>query len=64
MYTDKDNRGRFAIMDLTEDELETLRRALLAYKTTMAGDDGSGELRQQCIISGKLLNMLSDPNKP
>lgn len=64
MYTDKDNRGRFAIMDLTEDELETLRRALLAYKTTTAGDDGSGEPRQQYIISGKLLNMLSDPNKP
>lgn len=63
MYTDKDNRGRFAIMDLTEDELETLRRALLAYKTTMAGGDGSGEPRQQYIISGKLLNMLSDSNK-
>lgn len=35
MYCDIDNNRRAAIMDLTPDELETIRRALIAYRTGM-----------------------------
>lgn len=33
MYLDKDSKDRYTIMDLQEDELETIRRALLAFRT-------------------------------
>ncbi len=36
MYCDKDSEGRYALMDMDADELETVRRALLAYKTDLA----------------------------
>lgn len=35
MYCDIDNNRRVAIMDLTPDEFETIRRALIAYRTGM-----------------------------
>ena len=36
MYCDKDNRGLFSIMELTADELETIRRAIKAFRGQMA----------------------------
>lgn len=33
MYCDKDSRGLYCIMELTADEFETIRRALLAFRT-------------------------------
>lgn len=33
MYCDKDSRGLYCIMELTVDEFETIRRALLAFRT-------------------------------
>ena len=35
MYCDKDNRDRYAIMDLDKEQLETIRRALTAYRVGM-----------------------------
>ena len=32
MYCDKDNRERYAIMDLDKELLETIRRALTMYR--------------------------------
>lgn len=32
MYVDKDSNNRYAIMDLGEDDLETFRRALTAFR--------------------------------
>ncbi len=32
MYCDKDSNGRAAIMDLQLEELETIRRALIAFR--------------------------------
>lgn len=33
MYCDKDSNGRVSIMDLTSDEFDTIRRAIMAFKT-------------------------------
>ena len=33
MYCDKDSNGRISIMDLTSDEFDTIRRAIMAFKT-------------------------------
>lgn len=33
MYCDKDSNGRVSIMDLTNDEFDTIRRAIMAFKT-------------------------------
>lgn len=33
MYVDKDSTGRFAIMDLKQEELEVIHTALVWYKT-------------------------------
>ncbi|MEI3554163.1 MAG: hypothetical protein V8Q54_05605 [Alistipes senegalensis] len=33
MYCDKDSNGRVSIMDLTSAELDTIRRAIMAFKT-------------------------------
>ena len=35
MYCDKDNQGRYAIMDLDKEQFETIRRALNAYRSGM-----------------------------
>lgn len=35
MYCDKDSRGLFSIMELTDDELETIRRAMKAFRGQM-----------------------------
>ena len=35
MYVDKDGRGLYSIMDLTPDELETIRRAIKAFRNGM-----------------------------
>jgi hypothetical protein len=35
MYCDKDNRERYAIMDLDKDQLETIRRALTMYRCNL-----------------------------
>ena len=35
MYCDKDNRERYAIMDLDKELLETIRRALTMYRCVL-----------------------------
>lgn len=35
MYCDKDRSGHYSIMDIEADELETIRRAMIAYRTGM-----------------------------
>lgn len=33
MYCDKDSAGRISIMDLSAEQLETIRRALVAFRS-------------------------------
>lgn len=42
MYCDKDKAGRTAIMDLTVDELETIRRALTAFRVGLVHNRPEG----------------------
>lgn len=42
MYCDKDTTGRVAIMDLTDDELETIRRALTAFRVGLVHNRPQG----------------------
>ena len=61
MEWDKDSRGLFSILELTAEEFETIRRALLAYRTIMvtanAIDNESN--RQQCCTNSLILNKFS-----
>lgn len=64
MYCDKDNRGLFAIMDLRPEELETIHRALLAFRTGMVTTvpptvpPSHSEARRQYDRAGVLLRQI------
>ncbi len=64
MYCDKDSNDRVAIMDLTSDELETLRRALTAFKTGLlqnrmpVGFAPQGEAYEQYHRAGIMLRQI------
>lgn len=59
MYCDKDCRGLLSIMELTPDEFETIRRALLAFRTGMATKTlDESEPSKQYIRASKMLRRL------
>ena len=61
MYWDKDSRGLLSIMELTPDEFETIRRALLAFSAGMATKElNESEPSRQYIRASKILRTLSD----
>lgn len=61
MYCDKDSRGLLSIMELTPDEFETIRRALLAFSAGMATKDiNESEPSKQYIRASKILRKLSE----
>lgn len=66
MYIDKDSGGRYAIMDLGEDDLETLRRALTAFRVGLlqsrlpAGFAPRTEPDIQYRRAGKLVKLIEN----
>lgn len=61
MYWDKDSRGLFSILELTAEEFETIRRALLAYRTIMVTANAiDNESNRQQRRSTRMLHKLSD----
>lgn len=64
MYCDKDSSGRYSIMEIEADELETIRRAIVAFKTGLlqnrmpAGFAPQGEIYEQYHRAGKLLHQI------
>lgn len=64
MYVDKDSNGRIAIMDLQKEELETIRRAIAAFKTGLlqnrlsAGFSPQSETYEQYHRAGMILRQI------
>lgn len=64
MYVDQDSSGRIAIMDLQKAELETIRRALVAFKTGLlqnripVGFAPQGEIYEQYHRAGMILHQI------
>lgn len=64
MYCDKDNQSRYSIMDLDKEELETIRRALTAYRVGMVQNDilpghtGNSEIRKQYDRAGVIVQHI------
>ncbi len=63
MYVDKDGRGLYSIMDLAPDEIETIRRAIKAFRAGMImsnSDSKENECHRQYVRATKILNTLSE----
>ena len=64
MYCDKDSNGRVSIMDLTNDEFDTIRRAVMAFKTGLlknrlpAGFAPQSETYEQYHRAGIILRQI------
>jgi hypothetical protein len=64
MYCDKDNQNRYAIMDLDKEQLETIRRALKAFRSGMvtnglpAGYHTYSETREQYDRAGIIVRHI------
>ena len=64
MYCDKNSRGRYMLTDITQNEFETLRRALkfhragLLNKIPGADNETISEAEEQYIIAGKMLEQI------
>ena len=64
MYCDKDSNGRVSIMDLTNDEFDTIRRAIMAFKTGLlqnrlpAGFAPQSETYEQYHRAGIILRQI------
>lgn len=60
MYCDKDRRGLCSIMELDESHIETIRRALLAYRQELIGSPSeiNSETREQYDRAGTLLREI------
>ncbi len=60
MYCDKDRRGLYSIMELNENYIETIRRALLDYRTELVGlaSKANREAREQYDRAGILLRTI------
>ncbi len=59
-YCDKDTRGIYAIMELDGNHIETIRRALLAYRTGLVGlpSEANREAREQYDRAGAILRTI------
>ena len=62
MYCDKDSRGLFSIMELTDDELETIRRAMKAFRgqRILSSKSIYIEANEQYIRATNILCSLSE----
>ena len=64
MKCDRNSRGRYALSEITENEFETLRRALISHRTGLlnkipgATEDVITEAEEQYILSGKILEQF------
>ncbi len=60
MYCDRDRRGFCSIMELDESHIETIRRALLDYRTELVGlsSEANREAREQYDRAGILLRTI------
>lgn len=64
MKCDKNSRGRYMLTDITENEFETLRRALkshrigLLHKIPGATEKVITEAEEQYILAGKMLEQF------
>ncbi len=60
MYCDKDRRGLYSIMELDESHIETIRRALLAYRQELIGSpsETNSETREQYDRAGAILRHI------
>ena len=64
MKCDKNSRGRYMLTDITENELETLRRALKSHRTGLlnkipgATENVITEAEEQYILAGKMLEQF------
>ena len=64
MYCDKDSNGRVSIMDLTSVEFDTIRRAIMAFKTGLlqnrlpAGFAPQSETYEQYHRAGIILRQI------
>lgn len=60
MYCDKDRRGLYSIMELDESHIETIRRALLAYRQELIGSpsETNSEAREQYDRAGAILRTI------
>lgn len=60
MYCDKDRRGLYSIMELNESHIETIQRALLAYRQELVGSpsETNSEAREQYDRAGTILQAI------
>lgn len=64
MYCDKDLNERYSIMDLGLDELETIRRAIIAYRTGLIHErhrinpQEYSEPHEQYTIAARILKKI------
>lgn len=64
MNCDKNSRGRYMLTDITQNEFETLRRALKSHRTGLlnkipgADNETISEAEEQYIIAGKMLEQI------
>ncbi|MEG2063503.1 MAG: hypothetical protein RRY23_00030 [Alistipes sp.] len=64
MNCDKNSRGRYMLTDITENEFETLRRALKSHRAGLlnkipgATEGVISEAEEQYINAGKMLQQL------
>ncbi len=60
MYCDKDNCGRYSIMELSAEEYEIIHKALTAYRTGLVyGEtDQRSEFREQYDRAQSLLRVI------
>jgi len=60
VYCDKDARGIYSIMELDGNHIETIRRALLAYRTGLVGlpSEANLEAREQYDRAGAILRTI------
>lgn len=64
MKCDKNSRGRYMLTDITENEFETLRRALKSHRTGLlnkipeANAEALTEAEEQYIHAGKMLEQF------
>lgn len=66
MYCDKDNAGRISINELTAEQLETIRRALIAFRSGLIQQlpfKASTEPLTQYDRAGILLRRIERLNK-
>ena len=64
MKCDKNSRGRYMLTDITENEFETLRRALKSHRTGLlnkipgATENVITEAEEQYLLAGKMLEQF------